>query len=132
MRTLLTIAAIAIIGALPASSGARQRLTDARKLEIALAGRVAGKPQSCLSLRDYQDTERLGDTILYKSGRRTIYRMDTTGGCHGNNGDAMITRTFGDQLCRGDIIRTADLSAGFETGSCVAANFVPYTLPSTK
>jgi hypothetical protein len=132
MRSLLTLSAIAILASLPASSIARERLTDAQKLEKALAGRVAGKPQSCLPLRDIQNTERLGDTILYKVGRKTVYRMDTRGGCDSSGHDAMITRTYGDRLCRGDIIRTADLVAGFETGSCVAADFVPYSLPSTK
>lgn len=132
MRTLLTIAALAIMATAPAASTARERLTDAQKLEKALAGRTPGKPQSCLSLRDMQGTERLGDTILYRASRRTIYRMDTNGGCHGNSSDAMITHTFGDRLCRGDIIRTADLTAGFETGSCIAENFVPYSLPATK
>ncbi len=132
MRTLLTLTALAILGTLPAASTARERLSDAQKLEKALAGRTAGKPQSCLPLRNIQDTERLGDAILYKASRKTIYRMDTRGGCSSYSGDAMITRTFGDQLCRGDVIRTADLSAGFETGFCIAADFVPYSLPSTK
>jgi hypothetical protein len=132
MRSLLTLSAIAVLASLPASSIARERLSDAQKLEKALAGRVAGKPQTCLPLRDIHDTERLGDTILYKVGRKTVYRMDTRGGCNSSSTDAMITRTFGDRLCRGDIIRTADLTAGFETGSCVAADFVPYSLPSTK
>jgi hypothetical protein len=132
MRTLLTVTAIALFAGIPASGIARERLSDAQKLEKALAGRVAGKPQSCLSLRDIQDTERLGDTILYKVGRKTLYRMDTRGGCNSSTYDTMITRTYGDRLCRGDIIRTADLSAGFETGSCIAADFVPYSLPAIK
>jgi hypothetical protein len=134
MKNPLTLTAIVCLAMLPASTDARQRLTDAQKLEKALAGRVAGKPQSCLSLRDVHGTERLGDTILYKTAsRRTIYRMDTAGGCDSNSSDAIITRTFGgDRLCQGDIIRTADLISGFQSGSCAAAKFVPYSLPRTK
>lgn len=133
MRNLMTLTAVAVLAMLPASTVARQKMTDAEKLEKALAGRVAGKPQSCVSLRDLHGTERLGDTIIYRTiTRRVIYRMDTRGGCDSNSSDALITRTFGDRLCRGDIIRTADLFSGFESGSCTAAEFVPYSLPAKK
>jgi hypothetical protein len=42
------------------------------------------------------------------------------------NGDALVTRQFGSQMCRGDIARSADLVAGFQTGSCALGEFIPY------
>ena len=61
------------------------------------------------------------------AGRNLIYRNDTIGSCRGvGRGEALIIRQTSSQMCAGDIARTADLVAGFETGSCALGPFIPY------
>ena len=131
---IFPVASLLLCGAVSASSAsrdARYAKEDAR-LEKALAGKVAGKPVSCIRLRDAQGTESFDNdkgTILFKVSRKLVYRTDTNGGCHYiGNTNALITHSFtGGQLCRGDIATSADLTAGFSSGSCAMNDFVPYT-----
>ena len=125
MKRILILSA-AILFALPAASS-KPRLTDAERLDKALAGRIAGKPVSCVSLRELDGSEVIGDDILYKVSRTLLYRNQSSGGCESaRRGDALITRTHSSRLCQGDIVRTADVQAGFESGSCILGTFVPY------
>jgi hypothetical protein len=123
-RSLILIAAS--LFALPAVSST-PKMSDAERVEKALVGRSAGKPQSCVQLRDLGSSEVIGDDIFYRSSRKLLYRNQTSGGCgHRGYGDALITRTYSSNLCRGDVVRTADLHSGFETGFCILGDFVPY------
>jgi hypothetical protein len=125
MKRILILSA-AIIIALPAASS-KPRISDAERLEKALAGRTAGKPMSCVSLRDLSGSEVIGDDIIYRVNRTLLYRNQSSGGCESaRRGDALVTRTYSSRLCQGDIVRTADLQAGFESGSCVLGKFTPY------
>lgn len=96
-------------------------------LDRELAGKVAGKPQSCISLTQRADMQVISDDVLlYKAGR-TVYYNRVIGSCNGLNfGRTLVTNVFGGQLCRGDIARVADLQAGMLTGSCALGDFVPY------
>ena len=101
------------------------------EIDHALAGRVAGPPQACLSILSANDMRVVDEnTILYFNGSR-IYRNDPPGGCPGigRPGNAMVTRPFGSQLCRGDIVQVVDTSSGIFAGSCAMGDFVPYTKP---
>ncbi len=112
--------------ALPAASSS-PRMTDAERVEKALIGRSAGKPLSCVYLRDLGDSEVIGDDIFYRSSHRIVYRNRTSGGCEdARRGDALITKTYSSRICRGDVVRTADLQSGFETGFCILGDFIPY------
>jgi hypothetical protein len=125
MKRILILSASVLL-ALPAVS-ATPKMTDAQRLEKALAGRTAGKPQSCVQLRDLGGSEVIGDDILYRANHRIVYRNQSSGGCESARfGDALVTRTHSSRLCRGDVVRTADLRAGFESGFCVLGDFVPY------
>lgn len=125
MKRILILSA-AILFALPAASS-KPRLTDAERLEKALAGRTAGKPVLCVSLRDLDSSEVIGDDIVYKVNRDLLYRNQSSGGCESaRRGDALITRAHSSRLCEGDIVRTADLRVGFESGSCILGKFTPY------
>ena len=132
---IVPMASLLLCGTVSASSASRQAYLakeDAR-LEKALAGKTPGKAVSCIRLRDTHGTESFDNekgTILFKVSRKLVYRTDTNGACRrvGTGGDALITRSFsGDQLCRGDIAQSANLtSGGFPTGSCAMGDFVPY------
>ena len=118
----LTLAATATLAA-AAPSG------DAAKLDKALAGRVAGKSESCVTLRDIQSTATFSDpdTILYtmRSGVRYVNRP--AGGC-GLRGDPIIvSSTPSTRICRGDIITLVDRTSRFQVGGCGLGDFVPYT-----
>ncbi|WP_426264092.1 hypothetical protein [Sphingomonas sp. PWP1-2] len=109
---------------------AREAARDQVELDKQLAGLVPGKPQSCIDTFRYRDSTRVGDRILYKNGRNDVMVNDTGGGCFGlRRGDAIITKTFGSQFCRGDIVRTADLITSTPSGSCSFGDFVPYRRP---
>ena len=132
----LILPALLLLGgatALSADSGdyaAKQAAREQADLDHQLAGLVPGKPQTCIDQRRLTDTIRVGDTLLYKMSGREIYRTDTGGGCFGlRRGDAIVTRSYSGELCRGDILRTVDLVSRTESGSCVFGDFVPYRRP---
>jgi hypothetical protein len=111
------------------ASSEREAASEAVKLERALAGKVAGKPQSCISLRDINGPESIGEnTLLFRVNRKLTYRTETRGSCRRVGNDrALITQIYGSsQLCRGDIAQSADLTVGATFGSCAMGDFVPY------
>jgi hypothetical protein len=95
---------------------------------------VAARPISCLPHYNANDMIVIDDgTVVFKSGR-TVYRNDFQGGTCSNLGRghyALVTRTPGSGLCRGDIAEVRDISDGISVGSCVFGDFVPYSMPRT-
>ncbi|MBB5684358.1 DUF6491 family protein [Sphingobium boeckii] len=132
MRMFLPIMASLLVSAcadVPPSPAAQARIDrEEAKLAKALAGKVPGKPVSCITLRNVDSMQVYGErTLIYRINSKLSYRNDPYGGCPGlTNSRTLITRTPTGQLCRGDIARVADLVAGFETGSCALGDFVPY------
>ena len=103
------------------------------RLAQALAGKVAGKPITCLpSYRTNQMEVIDRDTILYRDGR-TSYVQHTNGHCYPNGprgGYYLVTRSFGSSgLCRGDIAQVVDSSSRSFAGSCSFNEFIPYRTP---
>ena len=137
MRPLLLLPVLAAIAGCAASTGDQPRSPQAQQqLDRYLAGKIAGKPQSCLPTFRRDDMVTIDErTILFRDGSNRVYRNDPPGGCTGlgRPGTALVTRSFGSsQLCRGDIAQTADLAAGFTIGSCTLGDFVPYTTPGSR
>jgi hypothetical protein len=101
---------------------------ESARLDLALAGKTPGKPQSCLPLRYAGGVESFGEeTLLFRVSRKLVYRTETRGSCRGAGRDrTLITKPSGSQLCRGDIAQVADFQTGFRGGSCVIGSFVPY------
>ena len=128
---LSAAAALAACSTAPAeptrSARAQQELTDA------LAGRVAGKPVSCIPIYRANDMQIIDDwTILFKDGR-TIYVQNPRGGCPGigSHRNILISRPMpSSQLCSGDIQQLFDATSGIGGGACVFSEFVPYTKPA--
>ena len=103
----------------------------AQELADALAGRVAGPPQRCITTYRTTKVTPIDDfTILYDQGS-TIYVQNPRGGCPGvgSGSDILVTRQTTNQLCDGEIAQTVDLTSRVERGGCVFGPFVPYTRP---
>lgn len=132
MRKL--IIALPLMLAITASANAgtswkeKRATRNAERLERALAGKTPGKPLHCISLRDAEGPESVGDsTLLFRVSRTLVYRNETRGSCGRiGNGAALVTRTWSGQLCRGDIAHATDLRHGFIEGSCAMGDFIPY------
>ena len=130
LPTLLLIGGASALSADTKGYEARQAAREQIDLDKQLAGLVPGKPTSCIDPVRYRDSTRVGDKILYRNGHNDIMVNDTGGGCFGlRRGDAIVTQTFGSQLCRGDIVRTVDLVSRVPSGSCTFGDFVPYRKP---
>ena len=100
-------------------------------LERELAGRVPGRPQSCVSQLELRGSlKAYGDTLVYAAGPDRLVNR-TSGGCERVGNDAiLVTRTSSSQLCRGDIATTLDQTARFQNGSCSLGDFVRYRRPT--
>jgi Family of unknown function (DUF6491) len=132
MRFILSLAAVGLLGtAVYAASPAQEaRATkEAAALEKAIAGKVAGKPVSCISLRDIDRSQIIGENaIIYRISTNRFYVNKPRGGCPNlRDGRALITRIPTDRLCSGDIARVVDLTLGFEGAACTLGDFTPYT-----
>ena len=103
-----------------------------KELADALAGRVPGKPVSCVPNYRASNMQIIDDwTILFKDGR-TVYVQNPRGGCPGiaSHRNVLVTRLFAsNQLCSGDISGLVAPSSGIGGGACVFSDFVPYTKP---
>lgn len=112
----------------PRTARAQSRLTEA------LAGKVAGLPQRCIS-RFARNEQQVIDryTILYRNGADLLYRNDPQGGCGGldRNRTLVVTSINGD-LCEGDIIRVVEPTSGALVGSCAFSDFIPYTTRGSR
>lgn len=131
MRAIpLLASAVALAGCMtqPPAPGA----TAESQLKFAelTAGKVAGRPISCLppTLRS-RNLEVIDDrTIAYRDGSRT-YVNHLRGEC-GNlksGFNTLLVRSGGSGTCNGDIAEVADVRTGMTFGSCALGDFVPYT-----
>ena len=124
------LAAAALIAGFAAAAPAQTPDTPtlSPKAAEALVGRTAGKPQSCVRLRDVRSTEIVDETaIIYKMSKKHWLVNMPEGGCPGLRKDrVLVTVTPSTNLCRGDIARIIDPPTPIEFGSCGLGNFVPY------
>ena len=132
---ILGLPAAALLAACSTTPVQETRSPRAQKeLADALAGRVAGKPVTCLPSYRADNMQIIDDwTILFKDGR-TVYVQNPRGGCPGigSRRNVLVTRLFGtNQLCSGDISRLFDPTSGINGGACVFSEFVPYTKPAS-
>jgi hypothetical protein len=132
MRFIVSLAAIGLIGtAVVAASPAQEKRAakEAAALEKAIAGKVAGKPVSCISLSRSRSSQIIGENaIIYRVSNNALFVNKPVGGCSGLRKDrTLITRTPSDRLCNGDIARVVDLTLGFEGAACTLGDFTPYT-----
>ncbi len=125
MRTLLIISCLALAASAAASD--RPLTRDQIAVEKRLAGRVAGKPRSCLNRHEAQNMSVHDGMLLYRVNARLTYRNDLNGCRQLREHDLIVTRLYGSsQLCRGDIAEIVNRTGYFPKGSCAFGEFVPY------
>lgn len=103
------------------------------KLDKHLAGKVAGEPVNCIPSRIADNSIRVSDDIiLYRVSKRLVYRNDLANSCLGlgRDDDIIVVKTYGSQLCDGDIIHLVDRFSGITKGACSLGQFVPYRTPT--
>jgi hypothetical protein len=113
------------------AAGATQRKTAEGEgaLAEALAGRVAGPPQDCISEPDLAGNQSFGrGVILFRSRTNDVlYVNRPPGGCVALNfGRAIKTTSPTTRLCRGDTVTVFDPVSGIEYGGCGLGEFTPY------
>lgn len=100
------------------------------ELQRLLAGRVAGPPVDCISLPNVTgNTIVSGRAIVYRIGMRLFVNEPPEGASQLHRDDIIVTRTFGTNLCRRDIIRLLDRTSTIPHGFVALGKFVPYTKP---
>jgi hypothetical protein len=123
----MRLIAACLIATLATAPLASARRTPEQELDRLLAGRTAGKPQSCIPLyRSNESTtiERIG--IVYDVGG-TRYLTRFQGGCPQLSSDRiLITRTPQAQICRGDSADVVTRAPTTFMGTCTYGEFVPY------
>nr|WP_298931457.1 hypothetical protein [uncultured Erythrobacter sp.] len=98
------------------------------KLAKMLEGRVAGEPKRCIRTRPNERLRVIDDTAYVYGSGRTIYVQRTKNPEDIDRDDILVSRRFtASQLCKLDIISTADRSFGMFTGAVFFDDFIPYT-----
>jgi hypothetical protein len=104
--------------------------SEQAQLSAALQGyEPAGPPTSCVSRRDLGGNRSFGEGAIIFDGvtRATLFINRPSGGCPDlGMGRALVTRSTGSQLCRGDMADVIDISSRTNYGGCALGEFEPY------
>jgi hypothetical protein len=117
----------------PPPDSAMRSPSGERAYQSLIAGKVPGRPLSCLP-NYYSNNMTVidGRNVAFSVGMRTVYLVRLTPGCDmiGSGTYALLSRQFGGQgTCRGDIQQVVDTMNHTNVGSCTVAEIIPYTRP---
>lgn len=103
-------------------------------LAKALAGRVAGKPASCIVRTRVSGPEIIDPyNILYRQSGARIWRSRLESKCSGlRDNDILVVETFGEQLCRNDRLTVVNRNSGAPVSYCFLGGFTPYDKPARR
>ena len=124
------ILAAAMLGAAAHASPASEATQVKAEAEIGkiLAGRVAGKPVSCIALNRLGPSQTVDRTAIIYGQGRTLYLNRLPHGCPGlTHFTYPVVKTSLSQLCSTDILTIVDQGSHMTMGSCGLGEFVPYT-----
>ncbi|AQR74233.1 hypothetical protein [Sphingomonas sp. LM7] len=129
MRLLITLGALALAGCTAnAELQASRQAEAAADLAKALDGRVAGKPQNCLSSPNSTNGPQIIDakTILYRDGKR-VWRNELAAECPSLDQDSiLVVEMNGSQICKNDLFRPVDRGSRIPGAYCRFGEFTPY------
>jgi hypothetical protein len=130
MKKLLILCAALVAGACTADEA--QVEADRSRTQATLAAELAdyessGPPVSCVSSRDLQGNHSVGDAVVFEGTGGRLWVNSPAGGCPDlGMGRALMVRSTGSQLCRGDIATVVDMSSRTTYGGCGLGDFQPY------
>ena len=126
MRIL--IVALLLSGCAAAELGMPSR--EQADLSRELAGRVAGRAESCVSAGSSQSLQIVdASTLVYRSGD-TIWLNRLRAACPGLRPfDTLIIEVRGSQYCKGDQVRSLLPGTTIPGPVCPLGDFTPYRLP---
>lgn len=129
-RISISLLGATLLAALAAPAAAAPRDGEA-ELAKAIAGRTAGKPVDCISLRNIRSSRIIDRTaIVYEMNNGTIYVNRPKIGAESLDWtDVMITDTYTSQLCSIDTVKLYDTGIRMTTGWVGLNEFVPYPRP---
>ncbi|WP_326525844.1 hypothetical protein [Sphingomonas sp.] len=126
-RTGLAGLALTLVGC--ATTPPDYAANDAAELADAVKGRIAGQPVRCLPSSSTDAPRIIGESLLYRDGRRLLL-SEAMDGCPSLRGDPIvIVEVRGGQVCSGDSFRTLPRGGSIPGPTCRFGPFVPYTLP---
>lgn len=126
----LSAAALAL-GAAAATAEARPRETGQQQLDKLLEGRVAGTPVSCIPAFANDQVRIIDKTALVYGSGSTIYVNRPRDPGNLDDDDILVTRRFGSQVCKLDLVRLHDRSTRSYAGFVNLEDFVPYRRVAT-
>ena len=122
---LMTLAACGAMESTPVPLTEKQT----QRLDKELAGKIAGKPMTCISTFNAENMVRISDDILlYRVSGNLVYKNNLRSSCPGlgRDSDIVVMEQFGGQKCRGDLVRLVDRTSGIPGPVCSLGEFVPY------
>jgi len=125
----VALGALALLAALPINAPAKERQTGEQQLAELLKGRVAGKPTMCISLINTRNTTVIDRTAIVYDDGSTYYVNRPKYPESLDSDQILVTKTWGDQLCRLDTVQLRDRGTRMYDGFVGLEDFVPYTRP---
>jgi len=124
LAAALTLAATACAYDAPPQRDARAELA------AAIGDRIAEPDVACVSQRDLGGNRSIGDGAILFQGKGGRIYLNHAEGCPAiGPGRALIVRTTGSRLCRGDIVQVFDPLSNIGYGGCALGAFTPYRRP---
>ena len=131
LKFIIPAAALATACAAYAGASRQDAVSDAERRALE-EGKVIGEPQSCVTIREIEDTDAITDRVVLfhmKNGR--TYRNDLPNSCKQltREGSAFAFTTPMGSLCAIDVIQVVEPTTGFAYGGCQLGKFTRYELP---
>jgi len=124
----LLLGAVLAGAAVPAVAAQRDAKAGEAALAKAIAGRVAGKPVSCINQPSIRSSQVIdGTAIVYEVGGTLYVNRPRIGAESLDDDDILVSRTVGAQLCSLDTIDLVDNASRINQGFVSLGDFVPYT-----
>lgn len=97
-----------------------------KELAKLLEGREAGEPVSCIRHRLNDRIRIIDNTALVYGRGNTIYVNYTNNPKRIDDWDTLVTRRFGSDFCKTDIVTKIDPTSGIFAGTIFLSEFIPY------
>jgi hypothetical protein len=119
------IAALVLVGTIGAAVPDKDAVTKA------LAGRVPGQAEDCITLSSNQGPQIVdAQTILYRQSGKRVWRTGPIGACPSLRPlETLVVEVWGGQLCRNDRFRVITPGLSIPSGYCRFDRFTPYDKP---